>query len=285
MAPLRLAVYQSAPKLRDPEENARRIGAAAASTGADLLLTPELSLTGYAVGDDAARLAVEADAGSVLAFPGLADAAPVLVGLVERGDAGVHYNTAALVQAGRVLFRHRKLYLPTYGMFEEGRFFGRGGDLATFDAAEGWRAGVLICEDFWHPALAYLLAMARVQLLLVMAAAPGRGVFQGGEAGGRFASADVWERMARVTAQLYGIYVALANRVGVEGAVTFAGGSVIVGPDGSVLARAPEEGEVVLDATLDPDEVRRARTPYSHLRDEDLRLTSRLLARLVEEGL
>jgi len=282
MPPLRLAVYQSTPKLRDPEENARRIVAAAAAARADLLVTPELSLTGYNVGDDVARLALPADVGCALPFPGLGDAAPTLVGLIERGDAGVHYNTAALVEAGRVAFRHRKLYLPTYGMFEEGRFFGRGGDLLTFEPAEGWRAGVLICEDFWHPALAYVLAMARVHLIVVMAAAAGRGVFQGGEAGGRFASADVWERMARVTAQLYGVYVALANRAGVEGAVTFTGGSVVVGPDGSVLARGPEEGEAVLEVTLDPEEVRRARTPYAHLRDDDPRLTMRLLARLVE---
>jgi len=284
MPPLRLAVYQSAPKLRDPEENARRIVAAAAAAQADLLVTPELSLTGYNVGDDVARLALAADVGCTLPFPGLGDGAPTLVGLIERGDAGVHYNAAALVKSGRVAFRHRKLYLPTYGMFEEGRFFGRGGDLQTFEPVEGWRAGVLICEDFWHPALAYVLAMARVHLILVMAAAAGRGVFQGGEAGGRFASADVWERMARVTAQLYGVYVALANRAGVEGAVTFTGGSVVVGPDGGVLARGPEEGEAVLEVTLDPEEVRRARTPYAHLRDDDPRLTMRLLARLVEEA-
>jgi len=201
---------------------------------------------------------------------------------VERGDAGIHYNTAALVTSGRVVFRHRKLYLPTYGMFEEGRFFGRGGELTTFEPAEGWRAGVLICEDFWHPALAYVLAAARVHLIVVMAAAAGRGVFQGGEAGGRFASADVWERMARVTAQLYGVYVVLANRTGVEGAVTFTGGSLIVGPDGGVLARGPEEGEALLEATLDPEEVRRARTPYAHARDDDPRLTMRLLQRVVE---
>ncbi|MFO7259535.1 MAG: nitrilase-related carbon-nitrogen hydrolase [bacterium] len=282
MAPLRLVVYQSSPKLRDPEENARRIVRAAASVEADLLVTPELSLTGYGVGDDVARLAVAADVGCVLPFGGLGDAAPTLVGLVERGDAGIHYNTAALVTSGRVVFRHRKLYLPTYGMFEEGRFFGRGGELTTFEPAEGWRAGVLICEDFWHPALAYVLAAARVHLIVVMAAAAGRGVFQGGEAGGRFASADVWERMARVTAQLYGVYVVLANRTGVEGAVTFTGGSLIVGPDGGVLARGPEEGEALLEATLDPEEVRRARTPYAHARDDDPRLTMRLLQRVVE---
>ncbi|HEX7089751.1 MAG TPA: nitrilase-related carbon-nitrogen hydrolase [Longimicrobiales bacterium] len=279
---LRLAVFQSAPVLRDPEENARRIAEAAGRTRADLVLTPELSLTGYDVGDDAARLAVVAQVGGAAPFAGLGEAA-VLVGLVERGEAGLHYNTAALVRDGRIAFRHRKLYLPTYGMFDEGRIFARGAELGTFDAAEGWRAGVLICEDLWHPALAYVLAMSGIHLLLVQAAAPGRGVAEGGEAGGRFASWDVWERIVRVTAQLYGIYVALANRAGVEGAVTFAGGSLIAGPDGSVLARGPEEGEAVLEAELDADEVRRARTPGAHLRDDDPRLTLRLLARLVGE--
>jgi predicted amidohydrolase len=278
---LRLAVYQSAPVLRDPEENARRIAEAANRTGADLLLTPELSLTGYHVGDDAARLAAVAEVGGAAPFAGLGEAT-VVVGFVERGEAGVHYNTAALVRQGRIAFRHRKLYLPTYGMFDEGRVFARGGELGTFEAAEGWRAGVLICEDLWHPALAYVLAVSGIHLLLVQAAAPGRGVVEGGEAGGRFASWDVWERIVRVTAQLYGIYVALANRVGVEGAVTFAGGSTIAGPDGSILARAPEEGEAVLEVELDADEVRRARMPGAHLRDEDPHLTLRLLSRVVE---
>ncbi len=168
-------------------------------------------------------------------------------------------------------------------MFDEMRFFGRGRRLDAYEAGDGWRVGLLVCEDFWHPALTYLLAMRGIDLLLVLAAAPGRSVWEGGESGGRFASVPVWERIARTTAQLYGIYVGLANRVGVEGGVSFAGGSLIVAPSGEVVARAPESEEATIAAPLDRDALARSRRPYSHLRDEDPAWMRSELDRLLEE--
>jgi predicted amidohydrolase len=184
------------------------------------------------------------------------------------------------VQDGIVRFRHRKLYLPTYGMFDEARWFGRGTMLDTFTTATGWRIGILICEDFWHPGLIYVLAAQQIHVLVVPAAAPGRGVWTGGEHGA-FGSADIWERMARTTAQLYGIYVALANRVGAEGGVTFAGGSVIAGPDGSVLARASDMNEDVILVDASREMLRRAHTPFAHARDDDPAIVLRALQRIV----
>ncbi len=287
---MRLALLQLAPVLRDTAANVRRIAAAARTavgdggTTPDLLLTPELSLTGYDLGDDGALLATPVTPGAPADFaPALADGCDVVLGLPERGDDGVVYNTAAHLRAGRVLFRHRKRYLPTYGMFDELRWFGRGMRVDAVDAGDGWRIGLLVCEDFWHPALAYLLAVRGVNLLLVPAAAPGRGVLEA-SADSLFASSAVWERMARTTAQLYGIYVALANRVGVEGAVTFAGGSLIVGPGGEVLARAPEAEEALISAELSLDELARSRRPYAHARDEDVPWTLEELARAQEEA-
>lgn len=283
-ARLRLAVYQFAPELRKPAANARRIAEAARRSGAELVLTPELSLTGYDLGDDVADVAVRLDQGGPGVLPReLAGGPDVVVGVVERGADGVAYNAAVHVRAGVVRFRHRKLYLPTYGMFDEGRFFGRGDRVDAFDLGGGWRAGILVCEDFWHPSLAYLLAARGIRLLLVQAAAPGRGAWSGGESGGRFASNDAWTRIARTTAQLYGIYVALANRTGAEGGVVFGGESLIVGPSGDVLARAPSDAEAVIEAELALGEVERARRPYAHARDEDPHLLARELARLLEE--
>ncbi|MGE5863512.1 MAG: MFS transporter [Rhizobacter sp.] len=143
----------------------------------------------------------------------------------------------------------------------------------------GWQAGVLVCEDFWHPGLVYALASTGIDVLLVLAAGPGRGVWEGGEHG-QFASADAWERIARTTAQLYGIYVALANRAGVEGAVTFAGGSLIVDPAGIVVARAPALEPALLKARLSPADLQRARRPAFHGRDDDPLLVARELRRL-----
>ena len=276
---LRLAVHQFAPVLGDAAANAARIAAAAGGARADLFLTPELGLTGYGIGDAAHSLARAVVPGQPLDLPQLAGTDHVVIGLVER-DGALVYNTAAHLHRGQVLHRHRKLYLPTYGMFDEGRFFARGSRVETYDCG-AWRIGLLVCEDLWHPALTYLLAAQGAQLLLVQAAAPGRGVWQGSEDGGRFASADVWARIARTFAQLHGVYVALANRVGVEGGVTFAGGSLVAGPDGALLAHAGDEQEETLTVELSLEEVRRARRPYAHARDEDLRLVAGEVARLL----
>jgi NAD+ synthase (glutamine-hydrolysing) len=289
---LRLAVHQFAPALRDVAGNAARVAAsahAAAHDGAQLLLTPELSLTGYDVGDDAAALACPLFDGEAPALAGVAlsplldlpASTDVIVGLVEAGRRGIPYNTAAVLRGGRLVHRHRKIHLPTYGMFDEARFFGRGTRLGVYTPRPGWRAGLLVCEDFWHPGLAYVLASAGSDLLLVQAAAPGRGVWEGSERGGRFASADAWERIARTTASLYGIYVALCNRTGVEGGITFAGGSLIIGPDGGVLQRGDEESDMLLTAELTRGELSRSRRPYAHDRDDDVRLVHAELARLV----
>ena len=272
---LRLGIHQFAPRLRAPAENLATI--IGASDGLDLLLTPELALTGYDVGDAVHRLAVPLTMDAPLPYAASSHEAALVLGMIEQGRDGIPYNSAAVVADGAVRFRHRKLYLPTYGMFDEARYFGRGTELETFEL-RGWRFGLLVCEDFWHPGLIYALAAAGIDVLLVCSAAPGRGVWEGGD-DGMFASTGVWHRIARASAQMYGIYVALANRVGVEGAATFAGSSVIVGPDGAVLATADHE-PALLSVTLNRADLLAARRPYSHARDDDPRIVERALARL-----
>jgi predicted amidohydrolase len=278
---LRLSVLQLAPQPRAVEANAGRIARAARDTAYDLALTPELSLTGYDVGDSVHRLARAIAVGATIDdLPPLPARADAVIGLIEADCRGP-FNTAVVVRDGVVVFRHRKVYLPTYGMFDEGRWFGRGRTLDTWSPRSGWTAGLLICEDFWHPGLAYVLASRGIDVLLVQAAAPARGVWEGG-ATGSFASADAWERFVRTTAQLYGIYVALANRVGVEGGVSFAGGSLVAGPDGGVLARAGCDAEEVLSVELSRAELRRTRQPYAHGRDDDVQLVLRELTRCAQ---
>lgn len=274
-SPLRLAVFQCASALRRVTENAHRIDAVCADTDAQLVITPELSLTGYDVRDAVHELAMPAAAVAQQLHPRAGQS--VLVGFIERDDHGTPYNAAALV-SDRLQFLHRKLYLPTYGMFDEGRYFGRG-DRLELCRYEGWKLGILVCEDFWHPGLIYALAAQGIDALLVMAAGAGRGAWEGGSNGSPFASTETWERIARTSAQQYGIYVALCNRVGVEGSLTFAGGSLVVGPDGVVQARAAGVEETVLEVELRPDDVLRSRMPYSHLRDDDPRLVIRTLER------
>jgi predicted amidohydrolase len=271
--PLRVAVLQTAPLFGDIAGNVRDITGAA--TGADLVVTPELSLTGYdlrdAVHEHALPVTTGAPPPAALGSLGRAGDPALIAGFVERGDDAIPYNAALLVADGRVRHVHRKIYLPTYGVFDEGRWFGRGRSVGLVDM-HGWRIAILICEDFWHPSLVYVAALAGADVLVVPAAAPGRGIPDGPGGPERFDSSVAWLELARVSARTHGIYVVLANRVGVEDGVTFAGGSRIVGPDAEILAAAGEEEPARIEAVLKPGELARARRPYAHLRDEDPRI-------------
>lgn len=277
---LRLAVLQTDAVLEDIAANAAAIADAAAGDAADLILTPELSLTGYSLEAASAALARTLLPGEAIAGaePLAGVAGPLVVGLPERTPLGHPHNAAAVLHAGAIRSVHRKRYLPTYGMFDEARHFAPGENIDLYRTDGGWRVGVLICEDLWHPALAYLLALAGADVIAVLAAAPGRGVWHGGAAG-PFTSWEGWIRLARATAQIHGVYLALANRAGVEGPVTFAGGSLIVAPDGRLLAQAGAEPGARLEAVAERAELDAARAGAPHRRDEDARW---LLGRLAE---
>ncbi|MGQ0813619.1 MAG: nitrilase-related carbon-nitrogen hydrolase [Gemmatimonadota bacterium] len=278
---VRVGVYQFAPELRNIARNVAHVSRAAAMAAADLLVTPELSLTGYDLRDDVHTFArpVVPGARAAEVFETSFSDHTMLIGAVDRADSAVPYNSAALVQNGTISFVQRKVYLPTYGMFDEGRYYGRGRRIEPL-TLNGWRFGVLVCEDFWHPLLAYLHTLQGAHALIVMAAAPGRGVWTGGEEGAFFASTDAWERIARTYAQLYGVYVIICNRTGVEGGVTFSGESLVVAPDASVSARAGIDEEI-LQVELDPSAIAAARTPYAHIRDEDAAFALHELQRIV----
>lgn len=278
-ARLRLRVEQTAPALGDVAANLAHIAAAAgeaARDGVDLVVTPELSVTGYDLRDVVHDTGVRLEGAP---FPGLPDEPDLVLGLVERGADHIPYNTAVHLRRGQVLHRHRKVYLPTYGMFDEGRYFGRGDRARVYDAGGGWKVGLLVCEDLWHPSLTYLMAMGGADLVVVQSAAAGRGAWAGG-ASGRFASWDAWEHLARAAAIAFGYYLVLANRVGIEGSLCFCGGSMVIGPDGEVIARAGDTGPDRLTVEMDRAAVAAARRPFAHARDEDPHLLARELARL-----
>ncbi len=280
MVDLNLTVHQTAPLLGDKPGNGEEIRRRVlGSSSRDLLVFPELALTGYNLRGRVQRFAVDLSAGPLLDLP--PNAAPVVFGLPERGDDELVYNSALVLHEGRILARHRKVYLPTYGPFDEGRYFAPGQDAPpVVTLPTGWKVGLLICEDFWHPALLYLLAMQGAELILVLSAAPGRGqphdrAEMANTAEGEerspvlFSSPEKWALLARTAALQYGVFLAIANRAGVEEGVTFAGESTVVSPTGEVLACAPQGEPATLDCTLQRDNLRQGRTPFAHLRDED----------------
>ncbi len=283
MSHLEVTIVQFAPERRNVDANLTWMkSAVAASPGADLVVFPELALTGYLLGGAVQELALPLADGAPLALePG---SPAVAFGMVERGADQLVYNTGVVARDGAVVGAHRKIYLPTYGMFDEGRLFapGRQG-VRPFDLTPDWKIGVLVCEDLWHPALAYLHAIQEADVIVVMAAPPGRGLPEEGDPN-EFASTEPWELLVRTTAFVHGVYVLLACRTGVEGGVTFSGCSMVSDPTGTIFARAPEMEDARLEVTLDKEAIRRARASFSHLRDEDPSLVQREVQRIVSSG-
>jgi len=166
---------------------------------------------------------------------------------------------------------HRKIFLPTYGVFDEERFVEPGDSVAAFDT--GWgRAAVIICEDAWHSLVPTIAALDGAELVVVVSASPARGPEPDADGDGRPVSLIRWERTAQSIAGEHGVYLVLAQLVGFEGGKGFPGGSLVVGPGGEVLARAPLFEESVLRVTLDLDEIPRVRAEYPLLSDLKSRL-------------
>lgn len=232
----------------------------------ELLLFPELSLTGYRLLHLTSLVAIRLHDSDVIdRLIEAAGSMSVVVGLVEEDMEGFLYNSAVLIHDGRVAHVHRKLYLPSYGVFQEGRFFGPGSRL-ELTSIDGGSVGFLICEDLWHPHLARRLALAGGKMLAVLSAGPGRV-----GSGETMESQDTWECLTRSTALVNTCWVLYCNRVGWEEGSFYAGTSHIVRPDGQLLMRASDLAEDFLVARLDLREVDRVRwrTPLlqSHRRD------------------
>jgi predicted amidohydrolase len=233
--------------------------------GVDLLVFPELSLTGYRLLHLTSRVALPASAPELRRLAEAAGPMAVVVGFVEESDRGVLHNTAALLVHDRPHLLHRKLYLPTYGLFQEERFFRAGRRLELAELAWG-KTGVLICEDLWHPELARRLAVAGSRLLIVPSAGPGR--IGTGSAGELPANHESWEMLTRSTAMLNTCWVLYCNRVGWEEGSFYPGVSHVIRPGGEVLQRAPVLEEHLLVADIDLREADRLRWRLPLLADE-----------------
>jgi NAD+ synthase (glutamine-hydrolysing) len=248
--------------------------------GADLVLFPELSLTGYVLQDLASAVAcrpTERDPifGELIAASKDID---VVVGFVEEDVRNRFYISAAYLSQRKVQHVHRKVYLPTYGLFDEGRFFAWGDHVRAFDTRFG-RAGLLICEDFWHASPPYLLWLDGADVLLFMSASPGRGL-----GGGSTLESAWWvEQVNQSYANLFTSFVAHTNKVGFEDGLNFWGGSTVFDPSGRCLVRAPYHEETLQLVTLDLNQLHRTRARLPLLRDERTALVQRELQRILAQ--
>jgi NAD+ synthase (glutamine-hydrolysing) len=163
----------------------------------------------------------------------------------ERGDPHIHHV-------------HRKLFLPTYGLFDEERFVERGRDIRAFDTPWG-RAAILICEDAWHSMTGTIAALDGAQMIFVVSAAPARGAWPKDDGVPGPASVSRWERLIREIADEHGVYVALSNLVGSEGGKIFPGASLLIGPKGDIRGRGPLWEESVICGRMELGDAARAR--------------------------
>ncbi|MCJ7486485.1 MAG: hypothetical protein MUQ25_10020, partial [Candidatus Aminicenantes bacterium] len=189
-------------------------------------------------------------------------------------EKGLFYNSAAFIADGRLLHVHRKVYLPTNGMFEEAKFFAAGRDLRTFETPFG-RVGLLICRDFLHYGATYVHYSSGADMIICISAAPGRGV--GG--GNAFETSRMWELMGEAMSYFSTAFVLYANRVGIEDGVTFAGGSFIFAPGGRLAGRAAYLDPELLVRRIDLAAVREARKKWLFKRDEKPEVILRSLER------
>ena len=276
-----IALAQIDPVLGDISRNVDRHVAAAEQArkaGAGLVVFPELSLTGYSIKDMNWDLALNPAKQAALLKPliELGKSISILAGGVEEDEAFAIYNSAFLFENGTVRSVHRKTYPPTYGMFEEMRYFSRGSSVRAFDTNHG-RIGVLICEDLWHLSLPYILMRDGAQVIIALVASPTR---MGGGDGEGLQAALVNAENHKAYARLLSTYLVFCNRVGYEDGVNFWGGSQVIGPDGTVVATAKQFDEDLIVVALDDEEIRRARRFSRHLLDEDHALVLRELKRI-----
>jgi NAD+ synthase (glutamine-hydrolysing) len=250
-------------------------------SGADLLVFPELSLTGYVLQDLTPAVALTPAAGDPIFKPLLEASREIdlVVGFVEEDRRHRFYIASAYLSRGAVLHVHHKVYLPTYGLFDEGRFFAWGDSIRAFDTRFG-RLGMLICEDFWHASPPYLLWLDGADLLLFSSASPGRGL----NSEPRLESARWVEHINRAYASLFTTFVAHANRVGYEDGLNFWGGSTIYDPNGELVAKGPYHQEAVTLAEIDLNQLHRTRARLPLLRDERTALVMRELGRILGES-
>src|SRR5262245_44070661 len=269
---LRVALAQIDCALGDVPANARRVGETlAAAPTAELVVFPELTLTGYDLGRVDDDVSLEAGDPAIAELGAGTDAAFV-VGFAEAGP--VHtYNSAAYVEGGAVRHVHRKLYLPNYGIWEERKHFTPGSKLRAFDTRFG-RMAILLCADAWQPTVAALAVQDGARVLIVPADSAAR----------RADIVETWHDITRFYARMLQCFVIFVNRVGEESGLRFWGGSHVYAPGGELVVEAPQNAAALVQADLDLTAVRRVRREMPLVKEARLALLGRELERLATEG-
>jgi predicted amidohydrolase len=296
---MKVGVYQTDPVLLDVKTNLEaaidKIEAAKAQ-GVDLVVFPELSLTGYLVRERYHEAALRMDSPEIRQLAGATKGTAAVVGFIEESQAMNFYNSALVAVDGEILFAYRKLNLPNYGVFEERKIFSGGKHVRVFKL-KGLTIAPFICNDLWHPSLPYLGVTQKADIFITMFNS------SRGSMGNEFSNIESWNIINRFYSRVFGVYNLCANRVGCEvfedlrsedGGQTesapaavdenpfrFWGGSEIINPFGQAIITAALFDPDAIFADISRDIVRKKRILLPYLRNDDPYFTHRELGRIL----
>ena len=277
----KINVVQFSPVIGEIEKNIEKhleyIDKAIAS-GASLIVFPELSLTGYTLMDRASEIAVSPDDSIFQELFIKSAFLSIAVGFVEMSDDYCVYNSSMFIENGSAINVTRKIYPPTYGAFDEKRFFAQGNRIQSFNSDLG-RFGTVICNDARHPALIYTHAMDGCKFLIIQSAVPARGFPQEDKP----LPTKYFEIGNIHYSSVYGMYVIYANLAGYEDGLLFSGNSMITAPGGKIIAQAPIFEEAMISAEVSEKEIKKFRTVVPILGEENLDLVIDELSRIKQQ--
>src|SRR5215210_3878634 len=278
---MRVALAQIDSVLGDTDENLRKakeVVGEARNKGADLTVFPELSLSGYALGELGDDVAIEAQSEPIMSLAEAAGGMGVVVGFCEEGRGYQTYNSAAYLEGGSVRHIHRKLYLPNYRIYEERKHYNPGQSMRAFDTRFG-RMAMLICNDAWQTFLPFIAIQDGAQVLIIPADSGSYPSYPE-----LLDTRSYWRGITRFYARMLESYVIFVNRVGKQDNLVFWGYSHVVDPWGTVVAEAPLHEEALITADIDLSNVRRRRREVPLVKEARLALLAREVNRLAEEG-
>ncbi|MCX7835108.1 MAG: hypothetical protein N2450_03440 [bacterium] len=272
---IKIALAQISPKIGDIEDNLQKhlhLIDRAKQKSVNVIVFPELSLSGYLLRDGVFDIAISKEDDRLKSFLDNSYGITILLGLVELSDDFKLYNSFFVFEDGKLIHIHRKIYLPTYSVFEEKRFFAEGDKVRSFQSKWG-TFGVLICNDMWHPTLLWLLSLQNSELVFVPAAAPLRGLKENKISD----SQRIWKLLCECGAKTNTLYIAFANQIGWQDQLYFFGESALYGPDGSLIHQASSDKEDLLLVDVDFQFLKRERIVTPLRRDERVELIAREL--------
>ena len=275
---MKVRAIQFSPALGDTGKNmAAHVGhiSRAIRDGRELVVFPELSLSGYHLKDIAGDVCLREDGSEWREFEKLSKKIDIIIGAPLEEEPGIIYNSALYFSRGKWRHTHRKVQLPNYGMFEEKMIFKAGDTFRTFKIG-AMTAGILICREILFPMLAYLYFIQKTDLLIGISNSPQRGIGKDG-----ITSFQLWENMGYVFSQFYHQNYLFVNRVGFEDGIGFGGGSFFARAGQGICQKAKVVDEDTLDAEVNPADVRRARLSANYLRDEQPGLVLREMQRIL----